>query len=54
MYGWGGAACTHFFIDPAEELIGLAFSQVFGHGYKPGFRFNQQFEKAVYQAIVND
>ena len=54
MYGWGGAACTHFFIDPAEELIGLAFSQVFGHGYKPGFRFNQRFEKAIYQAVVND
>ncbi len=54
MYGWGGAACTHFFIDPAEELIGLAFSHVFGYGYKPGFRFSQQFEKAVYQSLVND
>lgn len=50
-YGWGGAACTHFFIDPAKELIGLAFSQVFGYSYKPGFRFNQEFEKAVYQAL---
>jgi CubicO group peptidase (beta-lactamase class C family) len=54
MYGWSGAACTYFFIDPAEEMIALAFSQVLGYGYKPGFRFSQQFEKAIYQAIVNN
>jgi len=51
-YGWGGAACTQFFIDPAEELIALAFTQVFGSGLKPGFRLEQDFEKAVYQALT--
>jgi len=50
-YGWSGLACTYFVIDPAEQLIGLALSQVLGYGFKPGFCFHQQFEKAVYQAI---
>jgi CubicO group peptidase (beta-lactamase class C family) len=54
LYGWSGASCTYFFIDPTEEMIGLAFSQVLGYGYKPGFRFHQQFEKAIYQAVIND
>jgi len=52
-YGWGGAACTRFFVDPKEELIALAFSQVFGYGFKPGFCLDQEFEKAVYQAMTN-
>jgi CubicO group peptidase (beta-lactamase class C family) len=51
-YGWGGAACTQFFVDPKEELIALALSQVFGFGFKPGFRLDQEFEKAVYQALI--
>ena len=51
-YGWGGAACTQFFIDPKEDLIALAFSQVFGFGYKPGFCLDQEFEKAIYQAML--
>ncbi len=53
-YGWSGMACTYFVIDPAEQLIGLAFSQVLGYGFKPGFSFHQQFEKALYQAKLND
>lgn len=52
-YGWGGIACTYFFIDPAEELIGLCFTQVLGYGSKLGFSFPQQFEIATYQAINN-
>ena len=51
-YGWGGAACTQFFIDPKEDLIALALSQVFGFGYKPGFCLDQEFEKAIYQAML--
>ena len=53
-YGWSGMACTYFVIDPAEQLIGLAFTQVLGYGFKPGFRFQQQFETATYQAMKND
>lgn len=50
-YGWGGAACTQFFVDPKEELIAIALSQVFGFGFKPGFSLDQEFEKAIYQAL---
>ena len=50
-YGWSGLACTYFVIDPAEQLIGLALSQVLNYSLKPGFCFHQQFEKAVYQAL---
>jgi CubicO group peptidase (beta-lactamase class C family) len=53
-YGWSGMACTYFVIDPTEQLIGLVFSQVLGYGFKPGFCFHQQFEKAMYQAKVKD
>jgi CubicO group peptidase (beta-lactamase class C family) len=52
-YGWSGAACTQFFIDPEEELIALVLSQVFGFGFKPGFALDQEFEKAIYQAIID-
>ena len=51
-YGWGGAACTQFFIDPEEELIALALSQVFGFGFKTGFQLDQEFEKAIYEALL--
>ena len=51
-YGWGGAACTQFFIDPKEELIALALSQVFGFGFKTGFQLDQEFEKAIYEALL--
>ncbi|MCP4454855.1 MAG: serine hydrolase [Planctomycetes bacterium] len=27
-YGWGGAASTHFWINPEEELIVIALSQL--------------------------
>jgi len=53
-YGWSGMACTYFVIDPVEELVGLAFTQVLGYGFKPGFCFHQQFEKAMYQAKIDD
>jgi CubicO group peptidase (beta-lactamase class C family) len=27
-YGWGGAFCTVFFIDPVEEMIGIMMTQL--------------------------
>src|SRR5581483_10281146 len=27
-YGWGGAFCTYFWVDPTEELIGIVMTQV--------------------------
>ena len=27
-FGWGGAYCTYFFVDPVEELIGVFMTQM--------------------------
>jgi CubicO group peptidase (beta-lactamase class C family) len=51
-YGWGGAACTMFLVDPKEDLIALVLTQVLDYGFKPGFRLQEEFEKAVYQALL--
>lgn len=48
-YGWGGAASTHFWISPKDELIVIALSQ-----YMP---FSSQLQNAVksiiYDSIIN-
>ena len=48
-YGWGGAASTHFWISPKDELIVIALSQ-----YMP---FSSQLQNAVksiiYESILN-
>ena len=48
-YGWGGAASTHFWISPKDELIVIALSQ-----YMP---FSSQLQNAVksiiYDSILN-
>lgn len=49
MYGWGGAATTVFWIDPAEELIGIFMTQFMPSGYYP---VTTQFQRTVYQALV--
>lgn len=50
-YGWGGAACTQYFADPKEDLLGLMFSQVMGARMKPDFSLREDFERLVYQAL---
>jgi CubicO group peptidase (beta-lactamase class C family) len=49
-YGWGGAASTHFWISPKDELIVIALSQ-----YMP---FSSQLQNAVksiiYDSILNE
>lgn len=49
-YGWGGAANTYFWIDPAEELIGLFMTQ-----YMPlsPYPVTERFRNLVYQAIAD-
>ncbi len=49
MYGWGGAATTTFWIDPAEELIGIFMTQFMPSGFYP---VTTQFQRTVYQALV--
>jgi CubicO group peptidase (beta-lactamase class C family) len=49
-YGWAGAASTYYWIDPAEELIGILMTQFQPSGHHlvaPDFR------TAVYQAIID-
>jgi CubicO group peptidase (beta-lactamase class C family) len=49
-FGWSGAACTDFWVDPKEELIGLLMPQ-----FQPLFHypFFPQFKVLTYQAIVD-
>ena len=47
-YYWGGLASTLFWIDPAEELIVLFFTQLIPSGT---FNFRGQLEALVYAAL---
>ena len=51
-FGWGGAAGTNFFVDPAEELIGLFFTHVFMYQFVPTADLPERFEKMIYEALV--
>ncbi len=48
-FGWGGAAGTHFWIDPKEDLIGLFMVQ----HTSLKTRIHRQFQNLVYQALVD-
>lgn len=48
-YGWGGAASTHFWIDPKEELLGVIMTQFSPIYYYP---IEQQFKVLTYQAMI--
>lgn len=50
IYGWGGAATTQFWIDPAEEMLGIFMTQFAPAGYYPVTR---EFRVAAYQALVS-
>lgn len=46
-YGWAGAAKTYYWVDPAEELVGVFMSQ-----YMTGLQLPERdFRSLVYQAI---
>jgi CubicO group peptidase (beta-lactamase class C family) len=49
-FGWGGAACTQVWIDPAEELVTMIMLQ-----YRPKtkYTFMDLFKATVYQSIVD-
>ncbi len=49
-YNWGGLAGTSFWIDPAEELIGLYMIQALPARLSP---VRGQFKRLVYQAIAD-
>ena len=48
-YGWGGMAGTRFWVDPAEELTALFFTQAFTGRPLP---VREGLRQLVYQAIV--
>jgi len=50
-YGWGGAAGTHFWIDPQEALFGLFMIQIMPGGHYP---IANEFEVLTYQALVDE
>ena len=51
-YGWGGAAGTTYFADPAEELLGVCLTQVMAHGTMPNNTYQEDFQRLVYQALA--
>ena len=48
-YGWGGAASTVFWVDPAEELTALFFTQLLPSSTYP---IRRQLKQLVHSAIV--
>lgn len=49
-FGWGGAACTQTWIDPAEDMITMIMLQ---HRPKDKFPLMDLFKQSAYQAIVD-
>jgi CubicO group peptidase (beta-lactamase class C family) len=49
-FGWGGAFCTYFWVDPAEDVIGILMTQVRPYNHL-GIR--EEFSVLANQAIVD-
>ena len=49
-YGWGGAASTAFWVDPAEEITALFMTQLLPSSTHP---IRSQLKQLVYQALVD-
>jgi CubicO group peptidase (beta-lactamase class C family) len=49
-YGWGGAFCTYFWVDPVEETIGIVMTQVRPYDH---LNIRQEFQVLANQAIVD-
>ena len=49
-FSWSGAATTHFWVDPKEELVGLILTQLLPAETYPMRHLMQQL---TYQAIVD-
>ncbi len=49
-YGWGGAYCTVFWVDPADEVIGILMTQVRPYTH---LNIRQDFQTLAYQALVD-
>jgi CubicO group peptidase (beta-lactamase class C family) len=49
-FGWSGAASTHLFIDPKENLVAIYCTQLMGGD----FNLRSHFQTMVYQSIVGN
>ena len=49
-YGWGGAFGTLYYADPVEDIVGLMFIQLRGHG---PLNIRQRFTNVVSQSVIN-
>lgn len=49
-YGWAGAASTYFRIDPEEQMIVIAMTQLMPSSF---FSYNKDFKNMAYQALVD-
>jgi CubicO group peptidase (beta-lactamase class C family) len=49
-FGWGGAFCTYFWVDPAEDMVGIVMTQVRPYGH---LNIRQEFQVLACQAIVD-
>ena len=49
-FGWGGAYCTVFWVDPADEVIGILMTQVRPYTH---LNIRQDFQTLTYQALVD-
>ena len=48
-YGWGGSACTHFWVSPEHDLAVVVLSQ-----HMPfSFRLEAAVKPLVYEAIID-
>jgi len=50
QFGWGGAFCTYFWVDPVEEMIGIVMTQVRPYNH---LNIRQEFQVLANQAIVD-
>ncbi len=49
-FGWGGAFCTYFWVDPVEEVVGIVMTQVRPYTH---INIRQEFGVLVNQAIID-
>lgn len=49
-YGWGGAYCTVFWVDPQDQMVGILMTQVRPYTH---LNIRQDFQTLAYQALVD-
>ncbi len=49
-YGWGGAYCTVFWVDPLDQIVGILMTQVRPYTH---LNIRRDFQTLAYQALVD-